>query len=78
MDAKVNQPQPAVRWVIIDRHTRKQIGEPYASKARARTRADKLDNEYGGYRYTVVAEDRARASTRACNHELGPESTVRR
>jgi len=55
--------QDAPRWVIIDCHERKQVGKPYSSRRRARTRADKLDNDYGGYRYTVVAEDRAHLYT---------------
>lgn len=40
-------------FLIIDRQTGNQVGKPYNNKARARSRADKLDNEYGGYRFTV-------------------------
>jgi len=41
---------------IIDRQTGRQIGKEYSVKnrKRARTRVDKLDNEYGGYRYSAV------------------------
>ena len=40
-------------YTIIDRHTGKQVGKPYKSKARARTRVDVLDNAYGAYRYSL-------------------------
>ena len=40
-------------YYVIDRHTRKPVGKPYKSKARARARVDVLDNEYGAYRYGV-------------------------
>jgi hypothetical protein len=40
-------------YLIIDRMTGLQVGKPYTSKSRARKRVDKLDNQYGGYRYTV-------------------------
>jgi hypothetical protein len=55
--AKSKEPA-TIRWAIVDRHTRVQVGALYTSKSRARARADKLDNEYGAYRYAVVAEDR--------------------
>lgn len=42
-----------IKYAIIDRHTGEQVGKPYTSKNRARSRVDALDNEYGGYRYTV-------------------------
>ncbi len=40
---------------IIDLHTGQQIGKDYTYKNRnrARRRADKLDLEYGAYRYAV-------------------------
>lgn len=41
------------KYAIIDRKTGEQVGKPYTSKSRARGRVDKLDNEYGGYRYSV-------------------------
>lgn len=41
-------------FAIIDRQTRKQIGKPYKCRKRARRRRDRLDNEYGGYKYIVV------------------------
>ena len=39
--------------IIIDRQTGTQIGKPYTDKKRARSRANKLDLQYGAYRYTV-------------------------
>lgn len=42
-----------IKYIVVDRKTGEQVGKPYASKSRARTRVDKLDNEYGGYRYSV-------------------------
>lgn len=41
------------RYQIIDTKTGQQVGKDYASRARARSRADRLDNEYGAYRYAV-------------------------
>lgn len=38
---------------IIDKQTGLVVGKPYSSRSRARARADKLDNEYGAYRYYV-------------------------
>lgn len=40
-------------YKVIDRQTGLQVGKDYTSKARARSRADKLDLEYGAYRYSV-------------------------
>lgn len=40
-------------YEIIDRHTGERIGGTYQSRSRAQLRADKLDNEYGAYRYSV-------------------------
>lgn len=40
-------------YVIIDRHTMLQVGRPYTNRSRARARVDKLDNQYGAYRYSV-------------------------
>ena len=40
-------------YIIIDNHTRQQVGKPYTSRSRASVRADKLDLEYGAYRYYV-------------------------
>lgn len=42
-------------YAIIDRQTGLQVGKPYKSKSRANARVDKLDNEYGAYRYYVRA-----------------------
>jgi hypothetical protein len=33
------------------------LGKPYRNKKRANTRADKLDQEIGGYRYSVRKVD---------------------
>lgn len=40
-------------YVIIDRHTMQQVGKPYTNRSRARARVDKLDMQYGAYRYSV-------------------------
>lgn len=40
-------------YVVIDRQTGLQVGEPYQNKNRASSRADKLDIEYGAVRYFV-------------------------
>lgn len=40
-------------YEIVDKKTGLVVGKPYSSRQRARTRADKLDNEYGAYRYYV-------------------------
>jgi hypothetical protein len=40
-------------YIIIDRKTGCQVGGPYKSRSRASNRVDKLDNAYGGYRYTI-------------------------
>lgn len=40
-------------YVIIDTHTGLQVGGEYKSRNRAARRVDRLDNEYGGYRYFV-------------------------
>lgn len=39
---------------IYDRHNKCYVGKTYKCKKRAMRRVDKLDNEYGGYRYHVV------------------------
>lgn len=41
------------KYAVIDRHTGEQVGKSYTSKNRARSRVDKLDRVYGGYRYMV-------------------------
>jgi|AntRauTorcE11897_2_1112592.scaffolds.fasta_scaffold00078_48 hypothetical protein len=38
---------------IWDRKAKTWVGKPYSSRKRATSRADRLDNEYGGYRYSV-------------------------
>ena len=40
------------------------IGRPYKSKARARTRVDTLDNQYGAYAHYIKP---------VCDHNLSPE-----
>ena len=40
-------------YEVVDSKTGKVMGKPYNSRSRARGRADKLDNEYGAYRYQV-------------------------
>lgn len=49
-------------WQVIDRQTGLSVGKPYASKARARSRVDTLDNAYGAYRYSVRLLARATES----------------
>lgn len=41
-----------MKYQVIDRHTKKIMGT-YQDVKRARRRADKLDLEYGAYRYGV-------------------------
>ena len=48
----VNEPIAAT-YEIVDSKTGKVVGKPYNSRSRATGRADKLDNEYGAYRYKV-------------------------
>lgn len=45
--------QPTETYEVYDPKTNKVVGGPYASRSRARARADKLDNIYGAYRYRV-------------------------
>lgn len=42
-----------MKFVIIDRQTKLQVGGEYATYKRAKGKADRLDNAYGGYRYYV-------------------------
>jgi hypothetical protein len=46
---------------IIDIKTQKQVGKPYADRKRARTRANKLDLEYGAIRYVVKQVEQGEA-----------------
>lgn len=41
-------------YQIIDKQTGRIVGT-YNNRIRARTRRDRLDNEYGAYRYIVKA-----------------------
>lgn len=45
--------QPEPTYEIVDSKTGKVLGKPYNSRSRARARVDRLDNEYGGYRFKV-------------------------
>lgn len=47
-----DEAQPT-KYQIIDRHTGLQVGADYTDKKRARSRRERLDLEYGGYRYGV-------------------------
>lgn len=42
-----------ILFQIVNNQTGAIVGKPYKNKNRARTQRDKLDNEYGGYRYSV-------------------------
>jgi hypothetical protein len=42
-----------IKYIVVDRKTGEQVGKPYSNKNRARSRVDKLDNDYGAYRYAV-------------------------
>lgn len=58
-------------FVIVDAHTGERVGKPYTGKnarKRARTRMDKLDNEYGAYRYQVKRFDTETGETRPAFH----------
>ena len=44
---------PTSTYEVYDTKTGKAVGKPYNSRKRARSRADKLDNIYGAYRYGV-------------------------
>ena len=48
-------PQEAIMYIVIDLHTKEQVGTPYADIKRARSRATKLDLVYGAHRYIVKA-----------------------
>ena len=57
--APVETPPPA-QWVIHDNggvggfHARGPVGKPYTNAKRARTRAERLNLEYGAHRFTVI------------------------
>lgn len=58
---------------VIDRQTGKEHGR-YLNQTRARNVVDKLDNEYGGYRYFIPMGDRmAYLPTKKPKAELTPE-----
>jgi len=41
-------------WTIIDlRRSGQEVSKPYGNRTRARTRADKLNLQYGAHRYAV-------------------------
>jgi hypothetical protein len=39
-------------WQVLDNHTGAAMGKPLNRRAASR-KVDRLDNEYGGYRYSV-------------------------
>jgi len=41
-----------MKYLVMDRQTGETIGT-YTSEKRAKTKKDKMDNAYGGYRYFV-------------------------
>jgi len=43
-------------YKVIDRKTNRTVGT-YKDYKRAKNKADKLDNQYGGYRYYVKEVD---------------------
>ena len=47
----------AQQFLIMDRKTGAQVGKPYTSRSRANNRVNRLDNEYGAYRYFVKAAE---------------------
>ena len=51
----IDSRKSSVGYAVIDGKSGEQVGKLYKSRARARNRADKLDSQYGGYRYSVVA-----------------------
>lgn len=42
-----------MKYQVIDRKTGQNVGKPYSNKKRAKSRAEKLDLDYGAYRYGV-------------------------
>lgn len=44
-----------MKFKVIDRQTGETIGT-YSTEKRARSKKDKMDNAYGGYRYYVKFE----------------------
>lgn len=42
-----------IKYHVVDRQTGKAIGGIYKDRVKARRMADRLDNEYGAYRYYV-------------------------
>lgn len=64
---------PGYRHDIVDKQTGKVVGVAYSNKRRAYTRVDKLDNEYGGYRYRV--ETRKARPGELTDKELSEDSS---
>jgi hypothetical protein len=50
--AQIVEPAAAVRYQIVDRQTG-QVVKEFNNKTRARNTRDKMDNDYGAYRYLV-------------------------
>lgn len=44
-----------VKYQVVDLHTGLNVGKPHATRNSASNKVDRLDNAYGGYRYTVKA-----------------------
>lgn len=42
-----------MQWIIWDKIENRPVGKTYSNKRKARSRVDKLDNQYGAYRYMV-------------------------
>lgn len=41
-------------FVVIDRQSGKQVGQPCKTRIAASRKVDRLDNAYGAYRYYVL------------------------
>jgi hypothetical protein len=53
MDTSAKDPTLSASFAVYDRHTGKQVAGPFGTRSRANGKRDKLDNDYGAYRYTV-------------------------
>ena len=49
--ARTGVSHPGYRFEVYDKRTGQAVGQPYSNSGRARGRVDKLDNQYGGYKY---------------------------
>ena len=48
-----NNTSVARQYVIVDTQTGYSVAGPFATRVRASRKADRLDSEFGGYRYSV-------------------------